>query len=106
MSEYRVRMAEEPICDFCSQPYPTRTFHMDSDFTMDKSPGFPEFRSKGDWMACAECGSMIDRGDWVDLQVRAYRSLKEKYKNMLPRSILVETIKRSHGLFRQHWKKP
>jgi hypothetical protein len=97
------RMTEEPICDFCSQPKPSVPFHC-PDFTMDKTPGLPEYRSRGDWMACSTCGHMIREGKWEQLVARATAALAPKYGHLLPERILREQVRRSHDLFRQHWR--
>jgi hypothetical protein len=94
-------MNETPICDFCSTPNPERTFDC-PDFPMDKSPGYPELRSKGAWQACSVCGTLIDQENWNGLLLRAVNKLGEKYDGIMPRRILTDTIRRSHDMFREH----
>jgi hypothetical protein len=98
--------AGENICDFCSQPNPERMFKVE-DFTMDgprPDLGMPEYRSKGHWAACSACGTMIDGEKWDELALRALDKLFPKYQSMMPRRILADTIRRSHNLFRSHYK--
>lgn len=99
-----LRASDEPICDFCSTPNPTRHF-ICRDFPMDKSPGMPELRSLGEWIACSACGALIDAGNWNGLLMRAVDRLSEKYAGMMPRRILTDTVKRSHDLFRENYRK-
>jgi len=103
MSEVEMRMSEQPICDFCSAENPARVFHT-PEFTMDKTPGLPESRSRGGWAACSACGTLIDAENWIGLQQRAVNRLSEKYSG-IPRRILADTVKRSHDLFRLHYRK-
>jgi hypothetical protein len=103
MTELRMRMSEEDICDFCSRPNPARRFQC-PDFSLDKRLGYKELRSKGDWLACTGCGSLIDAGKWDALLLRALSEFAEKYSAM-PRRILTDTIKRSHDLFRENYQK-
>jgi hypothetical protein len=104
MPEMEVRAPEEPICDFCSQPNPTRFFEA-PDFPMDGAhDGLPAYRSRGAWAACATCGSMIDAENWDSLLLRAVDRLQPKY-GTVPRRILVDTVRRSHDLFRKYYRK-
>jgi hypothetical protein len=104
MAEIHVS-AGDNICDFCSQPHPTRTFDC-PDFPMDgphPQAGLPEYRSRGAWMACSTCGTLIDAGKWEELTGRATERLASKYRQ-LPLRILREQVRRSHQMFRQHYK--
>ena len=94
---------DEPVCDFCSAPKPTRYLDCPN-FPMDQTPGLPEYRSRGAWPACAMCGGLIDAENWTGLLNRAVDRLQEKYSD-LPRRILTDTVKRSHDLFRAHYRK-
>jgi len=99
-----VRVSAEDVCDFCSETNPSRTFDC-PDFPMDPAQPdlqLPEYRSRGAWMACSTCGAMIDSGRWDDLLNRATAALGRKYA--LPGRLLRETVKRSHDLFRKHWR--
>ena len=98
-----VRVSEEPVCDFCSEPKYARRSHC-ADFSMDHSAGFPELRSKGDWLACSVCGNLIDAENWIGLLQRAVDKLSVKY-NTVPRRILADGVKRSHDLFKLHYQK-
>ena len=102
MPEIEVRAGDD-ICDFCNEPHPVRMFDA-PDFTMDKSPGFPEYRSKGQWAACSSCGTLIDAGNWTGLLQRAVSKLGPKYDAMMPRRVLADVVNRSHTLFREHYK--
>lgn len=98
-----IRISEHPICDFCSEPHWARRFHCE-DFTMDVADAsMPEMRSKGDWLACSVCASMIDHENWTGLLLRALEKHSGKYQ--MPRRILADIIKRSHDLFRAHYRK-
>lgn len=97
-----LRMSDQPICDFCSEPKWARRFHC-QDFIMDVTPGFPRYDSKGDWLACSVCGSLIDAENWDGLVQRAVDVFSEKYN--MPRRILADTVRRSHNLFRQNYRK-
>jgi hypothetical protein len=99
-----LRMAKENICDFCSAPNPTCTFEC-PDFPVADDGGTTLLNSRGAWMACAVCGSFITQGNWDRLLLRAVDALYPKYQGMMPRRILTDTIKRSHDLFREHYKK-
>lgn len=103
MTEIEAR-AGDNICDFCSQPNPERVF-MCPDFTMDQSPGWPEYRSKGAWIACTPCGELIDKGAWDRLLLRAVDRLFPKYQAMMPRRALMDVVRHSHSLFREHYHK-
>lgn len=98
-----IRNSEHDICDFCSRPNPTRTFQCE-DFPMDRSAGQPELRSTGAWLACSHCGTLIDNGNWNGLLLHAVDNLHEKYKAAMPRRVLTDTVRRSHEMFRQHYK--
>ena len=88
---FEARISDEPICDFCSEPKPTRGFDV-ADFPMDPGcAGVPPYHSKGAWMACATCGSMIDGKHWDRLLMRAVDRLCPKYPQ-LPRRILTDTV--------------
>jgi len=92
-----------PICDFCSEPNPSRIFES-PDFLMDM-PDVPHqpVGSRGAWMACSTCGTFIDNGEWERLAVRALDHMAKKYPDT-PRRILFDIIKRSHDLFREHYE--
>jgi hypothetical protein len=47
---------------------------------------------------------MIDAGQWDRLLLHAVDRFALKY-SIMPRRILTDTVKRSHDLFRAHWKK-
>jgi hypothetical protein len=95
--------AGDDICDFCSEPKPSHLFSV-SDFTMDQTPGLPEYRSKGGWAACSSCAALIEAENWDGLALRGLNKLQSKY-SMLPRRILADTVRRSHDLFRAHYRK-
>jgi hypothetical protein len=92
---------EPLICDFCSEPHVGRRFHCE-DFVLDQT--LPQLRSKGDWMACSTCGGLIDAGAWDNLLLHAVNKLGDKYPEM-PHRILADAIRRSHDLFRIHYRK-
>ena len=97
-----VRIAAHDVCDFCSDPKPVRLFQA-PDFMMAKdSPGL---RSRGGWMACAECGALIDAEQWKELVERAIAALWPKYDGLLPRRLLREQVELSHKLFREHMRR-
>ena len=96
-------MSDEPICDFCSHPQYAKRYHC-ADFPMDQSPGFPELRSKGDWLACSKCAVLIDSENWNGLLQHALNAFQKKYP-MLPRVILSDRIKTMQDLFRQYYVK-
>lgn len=97
-----VRMSEQNICDFCSEPKWARRFQC-TDFPMDESPGFPRLVSKSDWLACSTCASLIDAGNWNGLLLRAVDRFAQKYP--MPRRILTDRIKQLHDQFRGHYRK-
>lgn len=101
-----VRMSDEPICDFCSQPKPSVELKC-PDFPMDgphPEAGLPEYRSRGAWMACSTCAHFIREGKWEELVQRATAALAPKYGSLLPKRIVREQVRKSHELFRAHWK--
>lgn len=55
-------------------------------------------------MACATCGTLVDGGHWDRLLLRALNRLGPKYDGLMPRRVLADAIKRSHDLFRAHYK--
>jgi hypothetical protein len=98
--------AGDNICDFCSQPNPTRYFNA-PDFKMDEphpDAGLPGFGSKGAWAACPTCAAFIENLQWDGLLQRGVNKLAEKYGSMMPRRVLTDTVKRSHDLFRAHYE--
>jgi hypothetical protein len=103
MTEIEVR-AGHNICDFCSKPNPSRVYQS-PDISMDgphPELGVPEFRSKCAWVACTICAALIDKEDWDGLVLRAVEHLYPRYGGMMPRRILIDTVRRSHTLFREH----
>jgi hypothetical protein len=97
--------AGDNICDFCSEPNPSRLF-ASPDFRMDgprPEAGLPEYRSKGGWAACSTCASMIDNGAWDRLLVRGIDAMVKKYGSLMPKRMLADTVQRSHSLFREHY---
>lgn len=91
------------MCDFCSHPSLARHFHC-PDFPMDVPDlPMPPMVSKGDWMACGVCAGFIDAENWTSLLMRAVDKHSEKYPE-IPRRILTDICKRSHDLFREHYK--
>ena len=100
-----VRVSDDLVCDFCSDPHPIHTFEAEDNLLMHKAPGFPEMRSRGGWMACEACKAMIDTERWNDLLERSVDAMNEKHS--IPRNEMVfvrAAIQRSHGLFRAHRK--
>jgi hypothetical protein len=70
-------------CDFCSIPFPQRTYHT-ADNSVVRMQAFvesgrkigPDQQFTPDWEACNECGDLIDAGNWKGLQERAMRWMK------------------------------
>lgn len=62
------------ICDFCSDPHPTRVYTADTEVEIDVLKDDIEIGGMSfdkDWAACELCGDLLDKGDWDTLLKRA-----------------------------------
>lgn len=86
---------EGPLCDFCSDSEPSRTFHSRA---FEPAPG--QYVT-ADWLACWRCAQLVEAGDRDGLLERALRTFKKHHPNLPfpPEELARESVQRLHAGF-------
>lgn len=94
----------EARCDFCYHPEPIREYPA-RDFTIPSVRGYPDYGSRGGWVACQKCAELLDGGGYDTILNRAvywYRKRNKRptgWSEVEWESTVYDFIARLHGAF-------
>jgi len=107
MAEYEVRVAEHPVCDFCSDLEPRYLEDCETYEAYLWSPGMDPSKSEyighseGAWAACEVCHQLVQARKWHQLERRAVEAMQRKHPD-IPKNRIQKGVAIIHDTFRRH----
>lgn len=92
------KISPEPVCDFCGSNHPRVVYAASR-----MSTG--EIRNCWRWTACGVCESLIDSGQWREVELRIENWLLRSYKDAnlpIPKDLLQLAVKASLEQFHKY----